>query len=282
MSFAILDRTNLTIEIGGIALACRLAGEEGEFHVPANHHPFLSQRDPDLVLDCRYRPVPEHLLGGEMVFDTEPLWSLHQVEGGQMWRQMSATVQPIPQRAAFFPSEMGAIQVYTASFRQMDGLWTYPIHHPLDKFLYAHLLPWRQGMTCHASSVDDRGRGFLFVGVSESGKSTMAGLWHGQEDVRVLSDERTVVRFQDGFRIYGTPWHGSLPVYSPSSAPLAAILFLKQGPRNELVEIGRSDAAKRLMVCGYLPFWSAAAMGASLDLLDRLTAQVPCLELTFV
>lgn len=273
----------MTIEIGGAALGCRLAGEdEGEFHVPANHRPFLSSSDPDLMLDCWYRPVPEHLAQGEMVFDAEPLWSLHRVDEGLVWRQMSATTRPVPQRAAFFPTGRGALQVYAASFRRVDGCWTYPIHHPLDKFLYSQLLPRWQGLACHASSVDDNGRGFLFVGVSEAGKSTMAGLWHGREGVRVLSDERTVVRFQDGVRIYGTPWHGSLPVYSPSSAPLAAVLFLKQGRENRLVPISRSDAAKRLMVCGYLPFWSAAGMEASLDVLDRLTMQVPCLELTFL
>lgn len=282
MVIGTLDGTELTVEIGGIVLACRLVDHEGEFHVPANHRPFLSSSDPNLMLDCWYCPVPEHLAQGEMVFDTEPLWSLHRVEEGLVWRQMSATNEPIPQRASFFPADGGAIQVYTALFRETDGLWTYPIHHPLDKFLYSHLLPRWQGLGCHASSVEDNGRGFLFVGVSEAGKSTMAGLWHGREGVQVLSDERTVLRLQDGWRIYGSPWHGTLPVYSPSSAPLAAVLFLKQGPENRLVPISRSDAAKRLMVCGYLPYWSVEGMDASLDLLDRLTLQVPCLELTFV
>lgn len=277
-----LDRTELTVAIGGIALNCRLAGEEGEFHILANHRPFLCESDADLVLDCWYRPVPEPLLQGEMVFDTQPLWSLHRIEEGLVWRQMSAAVQPNSQRVAFLPSDGDAMQVYTASFRQRGGLWTYPIHHPLDKFLYSHVLPRWQGLACHASSVEDNGRGFLFVGVSEAGKSTMAGLWHGREGVQVLSDERTVVRLQDGWRIYGTPWHGTFPVYSPSSAPLAAVLFLKQGPENRLVSVSRSDAAKRLMVCGYLPYWSVEGMDASLDLLDRLTLQVPCLELTFV
>lgn len=274
--------TKLTIEIGGIALSCRLAGEEGEFYVPPNHRPFLSDRDPDLALDCWYRPVPERLLDGETIFDTDLLWSLHRLEGGMLWRQMSASAEPVPQRAGFFPHAGGTAEVYTASFRQMEGRWTYPIHHPLDKFLYAHFLPGWHGFTCHASSVDDNGRGYLFVGVSEAGKSTMAGLWHGREGVQVLSDERTVLRWQGGFKVYGTPWHGSLPVYSPSSAPLAAILFLRQGPQNGLAPISRSDAARRLMVCGYLPYWSAAGMQDSLELLDRLTAQVPCLELSFV
>ncbi len=277
-----MDGIRLTVEIGGIALACHLTGERGEFHVPPNHRPFLNHRDPDLVLDCWYRSVPEHFLRGEMVFDTAPLWSLHRLEDGLVWRHPSATVEAEARRAVFLPSAWGVPRLFMVSSRRVDGLRSYPIQHPLDKFLYSHLLPRWQGLGCHASSVEDNGRGFLFVGVSEAGKSTMASLWHGRKGVQVLSDERTVVRLQDGWRIYGTPWHGTFPVYSPSSAPLAAVLFLKQGLENRLIPVGRSDAAKRLMVCGYLPYWSVEGMDASLDLLDRLTVQVPCLELTFV
>ena len=97
----------------------------------------------------------------------------------------------------------------------------FPLEYPLDRFLYTTLLADRGGLMFHACALAWQGLGLLFAGQSEAGKSTMAGQWHRHSDATVLNDERVAVRPSGrGFRLYGTPWHGTAELYSPARAPL--------------------------------------------------------------
>jgi len=276
--------TQAQLELARIVIAFGLSdtAEEG-FQVPAHHVPFLSAGEPDVVLSYEYDLVPDHLLTGELLFDTGHMWSFHRNRHGLIWRQMSMTVDAHPQRVAVFAPDFRSGKVYSAYPDRIGRCLPYPLYHPLDKFLLANLLAGRRGVTCHACGVDDNGHGMLFVGESGAGKSTMAQLWDGRSGVTVLSDERTIVRLRDGrFYIYGTPWYGSAGLLSPMSAPLSAIFFLRHGPDNRLTKIQGGDILRRLMVCTYLPFWSAAGIDQSLWLFNELSLRVPCYELTFV
>ena len=74
--------------------------------------------------------------------------------------------------------------------------------------------------------VDPEGRGHLFVGQSGAGKSTMARFWAGREGVRILSDDRIILRQIRGeIWMYGTPWHGEARHALPEKARLAGYIF---------------------------------------------------------
>ena len=114
---------------------------------------------------------------------------------------------------------------------------------PSDQILLARLLADRQGCYLHASGIIVDGKGLLFVGHSEAGKSTMLKMLRGHGEI--LCDDRIIVRrWPDGFRIHGTWSHGELPDVSPASAPLRAILFLEKATTNELIPI--TDTRERL------------------------------------
>jgi len=70
-------------------------------------------------------------------------------------------------------------------------------------FLTDYLLQ-RDGFLLHASAVVRKERGYIFTGVSGSGKSTIGAL--SPENV-LLSDEIVIVRkVKDFYRVYGTPF----------------------------------------------------------------------------
>jgi hypothetical protein len=147
----------------------------------------------------------------------------------------------------------------------------------------AGLLSGGRGLLLHASGVVDQSQGYLFLGASEAGKSTLAGLWHPQ--AQVLSDERVVLREQDGeLWIYGTPWHSQLDVFSAAGARLEKVFLIRHAPpegQHQASRLTPQQAAVQLVQNAVLPRWDAAGMQYSLDLAGKLAEAVPCWDLAF-
>lgn len=95
------------------------------------------------------------------------------------------------------------------------------------------ILPY-DAVSLHASAVVSEGKAFLFMGKSGTGKSTHSALWIRHiGDTELLNDDNPIVRVIDGKAlVYGSPWSGKTPCYRNESAPVAAMVRLKQGPRN--------------------------------------------------
>ena len=152
---------------------------------------------------------------------------------------------------------------------------------PTDQILLARVLAERQGCYIHASGVALEGKGLLFVGHSDAGKSTMVTML--KEKAKVLCDDRMIVRrWPEGFRIHGTWSHGDVPDVSAGSAPLKAILFLEQAQENRLIHIDhRQEAITRLVACLIKPFVTADWWDRMLTLLETMAHKVPCYSLRF-
>ncbi len=152
---------------------------------------------------------------------------------------------------------------------------------PTDQIVLARSLASRQACYLHSSAVILDRQGFVFVGHSDAGKTTISRqLTAGGAEL--LCDDRNIVRrWPDGFRLHGTWSHGDIPEVSGSEAPLKALLFLKQAERNRLVPLAERDAFYRLTSCVVRPLLSADWWEQTLDLLERLAREVPCHELEF-
>jgi hypothetical protein len=89
----------------------------------------------------------------------------------------------------------------------------------------------------HASVIGNGGKGYLFLGKSGTGKSTHSSLWLKHiEGSELMNDDNPVLRVgEDGVaRVYGSPWSGKTPCYRNVSAPVGAIVRIRQAKHNTI------------------------------------------------
>jgi hypothetical protein len=152
---------------------------------------------------------------------------------------------------------------------------------PTDQILLARLLAERRGCYLHSDGIAMGGKGFLFVGHSGAGKSTIATLL--QEKAEILCDDRMIVRkWSEGFIIHGNWSHGTLPIVSANSAPLTAIFFLEKAQENSITaNKNRMDNITRLLGCLIKPMVTKDWWESMLALVEDIVDTVPCFRLRF-
>jgi hypothetical protein len=151
---------------------------------------------------------------------------------------------------------------------------------PTDQILLARLFPPRGGLFMHACGMVLNGQGLAFVGHSEAGKTTMARML--VEKGHLLCDDRIILRrWLEGFRLHGTWSHGDIPLVSPKSAPLRAVLLLEQAPENQLVRLQPPEAVRLLPQFVIRPLVTRAWWEQVLDIIGILAREVPLYRLRF-
>jgi hypothetical protein len=218
------------------------------------------------------------------VFHSGGLWTLFEEDGGYRFYFSTPFLGSAPYKAAWFDRDFrnGIVSLHLRQFA--PGRPVNALEYPLDELLTIHRLACDGGIEVHAVGVvDEQNRGHLFLGHSGAGKSTSARLWQKRQGVRVLSDDRIILRFEKGrARMYGTPWHGDAGLALAESADLSAIYVLKHGTSNKLSPLAGGRAAAELLSRSFVPHHSAEGLRSSLDLLDRITRDVPSSIFQFV
>ncbi|TAM38442.1 radical SAM protein [bacterium] len=150
-----------------------------------------------------------------------------------------------------------------------------------DQILLARVLADKQGCYLHSCGVNLEGKGLLFVGHSEAGKSTMAAMLKGKAEI--LCDDRMIIRKRPkDFMIYGTWSHGDIPDISPNSAALRAIMFLEKADLNQLIPLkDKKEITIRILACLVRPLVTVDWWDKTLVLIEKLVSRVPCYVLKF-
>ncbi len=219
----------------------------------------------------------------ELVFDSGDLWKLYSENESCCFWFTSPIMGAHPYKIATFSKEFdsGEVYLHRSYFNQDQPI--YPLEYPLDELIINNFLARGKGMEVHACGIlNSNEQGYLFVGQSTAGKTTIAKLWQDEPGLTVLSDDRIILRrIENKIGMYGTPWHGEAMLASPSRAPLTAIYFLEKGKKNELVAQKPSDAISRLFACSFPPFYNRDALDFTLSFLEDVVKNVPCYELRF-
>jgi hypothetical protein len=151
---------------------------------------------------------------------------------------------------------------------------------PTDQVIIAPALADRDACYFHSSAVIMDGAGLVFVGHSEAGKSTILELL--QNAAHPLCDDRNIIRrWPDGHRIHGSWSHGQVPIVSPASAPLRAVLLLEQSPHNRLTRVAPLDALPPLLGCVIKPAVTAEWWRKTLAVVEGIAVSVPIYRMEF-
>jgi hypothetical protein len=160
-----------------------------------------------------------------------------------------------------------------------------PLEYPADELLITNYLAHHGfGVEVHGCGlVDQKTGGHLFLGHSGAGKSTTARLWQLCRHAEILSDDRIILRLQDGeLWMYGTPWHGEAALASPRKAKLNRIFVLQQGVENRIVPLSNARAVGELFARCFPPFHSVTGLDRTIEFLNRMVETVPCYEFSFI
>jgi hypothetical protein len=279
------EATRLAVYIGGYSFGMWCSADM-PVSVDPEHQQFMVQSTANHACDMELEIAWAETLAlpkANPSFSSGGLWTSYVSKTGTKIYFASPTVGPKPYKATWFdPSfERGHIVLNREAYRSNDPI--FPLEYPLDELAMIHRLALGGGVEVHALGLaDSDGTGYLFLGHSGAGKSTTARLWMEQPGVKLLSDDRIIIRKHDNqFWMYGTPWHGDAGVASPERAPLSAIFLLEQAPTNELAPLATSKAAAELFARAFVPHYLESGIHFTLDFLDQITRSVPCSILRF-
>jgi hypothetical protein len=130
------------------------------------------------------------------------------------------------------------------------------------RIVHTLVLAGQGGFLLHSASAIRNGKAFLFAGVSGAGKTTISRL--APVDATLLTDEISYVRKLDvsargiskgnvsekseRYVAFGTPFTGELAKLGENtSAPVAALYLLAQGPENRIDPVTAADAGRELL-----------------------------------
>ena len=273
------EATRFALQIGGFSMGLSCASDM-DVVVDPEHGPFLLPSAPkhgcDIELNVYWADTLE-APQAEAHFVSGGLWSAYTSATGTKFYFSSSLVATQPYKATWFDPTFSRGHVVLNRSAFPPGSPIYPLEYPLDELAMMHRLGLGAGLEVHALGlVDEDGSGYLFLGHSGAGKSTTANLWKQQRGVRLLSDDRIILRQQDEeILMYGTPWHGDAGVASPDCAPLSAIFLLEQAPEDELLPLPQSKAAAELFARAFVPHYLKSAIQYSLGFADQVTRTIP-------
>lgn len=129
----------------------------------------------------------------------------------------------------------------------------------------------RNTLLLHASAVSHNGRAVVFTAPSGTGKTTQAQLWEKYRNAKILNGDKVFLKLDGGvISAWGSPWKGSSPYEINESAPLKAIVVLRQSDGNALRKLSVSEAMELFVPQIFFPNWDAECEQSTLDFLDNL------------
>lgn len=111
------------------------------------------------------------------------------------------------------------------------------------------------GVVLHSSYIiTQRGEALLFSAPSGTGKSTQAELWRSYAGAKVINGDRALVKAENGVTANGILFSGTSGISKNVTAPLRAIVLLRQSEKNEIRSVSGKEAFMRLLPqCSYYP-----------------------------
>ena len=217
------------------------------------------------------------------LFDSGSLWTLYAQPSGLVFDFATPVLGSQPYKRLCVNRDFSRAQLFLNReyFSQIASVS--PLEYPLDELLITNWLSCGRGVEVHACGLVDReSGGHLFLGHSGAGKSTTTLLWKKLRDVRVLSDDRIILRkHATDIWMHGTPWHGEAGFASPEKAKIRRIFILEHGEKNEILRLSQGEAVSELFVRCFPPFHGRDPLDATVSYLHNITNSIACYRYRF-
>lgn len=225
------DQTAIKVDIGDICVLIRSPDREIIDYTRDTYRNFLSDKDPDFEIEmadqeevdpAEYLGVPRDELEfidlvsenwKEETGDQKAYLDRYRTASGDVV-DFTANSKPkitclsdrtLVQRSDFAGYVDLGSQRGRNVFRKNEKITA------IDSFMricYSFIAVDKGGLLLHSAGVLRDGKGYIFFGVSGTGKSTIARL--SADKGSVLSDELVVIRKKgDGYQVYGSPFYGT-------------------------------------------------------------------------
>jgi hypothetical protein len=154
----------------------------------------------------------------------------------------------------------------------------------LNNFLmmsYAFASAPHNTLMIHASVIRNDDKGYLFLGLSGTGKSTHSQLWlehiKGSE---LLNDDNPILRIENQeIRVYGSPWSGKTPCYRNTFAVVGGFVRLYQAPHNKIQLLTPLKGFAQILSSCSLMKWDKTILDGITATLSSLSMQAPTYQL---
>lgn len=233
--------------------------------------PFVSD-EVNLEVFCESHE-PE--VNDKLVIETDRTWRLYQTNQNEFpYRISPSTVVPVhPHSLHLYASEdFRKLRLYYGNWKQLpESPW---IYYPYEQTVMIHLCQWNgPSALMHASAVYHNNKGYLFLGDSGAGKSTIAEILEkhfGQK--KIFSDDRVIIRKKENkWWVFGTPWNGTFPRSRPDGVEIGGMYFLQKADSNQLSR--PSSLLPRMIPVTFGTWWLPQKMESYFQFLDEITKQ---------
>lgn len=277
----------LILEVARLGLSIETADPSLRLVAEPAHLPFLTEAPGSDCAQVVLGPASgreARRVRGRTLFDTGSVWRLEEVGDHRLLTFRSPLFGRDPYLLVEFDREYARGQGETlVGGPILSAGEMHPFVYPFDEVVFLARLSRGRGVLVHACGVAIDGRGVLFLGTSGAGKSTTARLFRERGGATILSDDRIVIREEEGaYRIFGTPWHGEAGLEAPASARLDAVFILEQAPRNRAVELTPAQAVAQMMVRAFPAMWDQEGLEFAVRFLTDMAERVPVRRLQFL
>ena len=242
----------------------------------------------DVIINERLQPFILQIedVKEDFVLDVRSCRKLPEVTSGGCWRGTEYYVYDGHEFYIFHANEVSKAPFAVTYFRE-DGnvslLYLSDYEHYFtgssgifNRICAEQLLLQHNRLMLHASFIKYKEKAILFSAPSGTGKSTQAELWRRTMSAEIINGDRAAVGFKDAeWTAWGMPYAGTSGIYRNESAPIHAIVVLRQAKKNRICRLSDIDALRYLYPEVTIHQWDAKYVEKVTCLLTKLISVVP-------